>query len=49
MLIPMVVTDAELRDAAKKSPALRMAAEELLAAIREKREREQRQHQEAAE
>lgn len=47
--MPMVVTDAELRDAAKRSPALRMAVEELLAAIRLRREREQAEHKEAAE
>jgi hypothetical protein len=45
----MLVTEAELREAARKSPALRMAVEELLAAIRERRKAEQAQHQEAAE
>ena len=45
----MLVTEAELREAAKKSPALRMAVEELLAAIRQRREREQAEHREAAE
>lgn len=47
--MPMVLTDAELREAAKCSPALRMAAEELLALIRDKRAREHQQHKEAAE
>lgn len=45
----MLVTEAELREAARKSPALRMAVEELLAAIRERRRVEQAQHREAAE
>lgn len=44
-----LVTEDELREAAKGSPTARMVVEELLAAIQARRDREREQHKEAAE